>query len=115
VLVLPLLGVRVVVAAWRSDLRVQRLSRRLVAEGGLPDVSGLLRRQSCRIDRAAADAWFDDRKAELEADPGDWRHWYRLACAYDIAARARATMRRALELEALEASEVVEPPGEQGR
>ncbi|ASR35343.1 hypothetical protein BAY61_10440 [Prauserella marina] len=103
VFVLPLLGVWMLVTTWRSGTRIQQLARRLEAEEGLPDVSGLPRRPSGRVDRAAADAWFDERKAELEADPGDWRGWYRLAYAYDIAgdrSRARATMRKAVELEA---------------
>ena len=105
VFVLPLLGVWVVVMTWRSGLQIQRLSRRLDEEGGLPDVSDLPRRPSGRVDRDAADAWFDSRKAELDAAPEDWRAWYRLAYAYDIAGdrrRARMTMRKAVELEAAE-------------
>lgn len=105
VLVLPLLGVWMVVATWRSGLRIQRLSRRLDEEGGLPDVSDLPRRPSGRVDRDAADAWFEQRRADLEEHPGDWRRWYRLAYAYDIAGdrrRARAAMRKALDLEATE-------------
>jgi Flp pilus assembly protein TadD len=42
-------------------------------------------------------------KAELEAQPDDWRRWYRLARAYDYAGdrgRARETMKKAVELEA---------------
>ncbi|GAB3587156.1 tetratricopeptide repeat protein [Amycolatopsis endophytica] len=107
VLVLPLLGVWMVVATWRSGTRIQHLARRLDAEGGLPDIEDLPRRPSGRVDRAAADAWFDERRAELEEHPGDWRYWYRLAHAYDIAGdrrRARATMRRALDLEASESA-----------
>jgi hypothetical protein len=107
VLVLPLLGVWMVVATWRSGLRIQRLARRLDEEGALPDVSDLPRRPSGRVDRDAADAWFEQRRAELEAHPDDWRHWYRLAHAYDIAGdrrRARATMRKALDLEATDPS-----------
>ncbi|RBM16334.1 hypothetical protein DI005_26210 [Prauserella sp. PE36] len=103
VLVLPLLGVWMLVTTWRSGNQVQRLARRLDAEGGLPDVSDLPRRPSGRVDRQAADAWFDERRAEVEAEPEDWRRWYRLAHAYDIAGdrrRARATMRKAIELEA---------------
>ena len=102
VLVLPLLGAWMVVATWRSGVRIQRLGQRLDEEGGLPDASDLPRRPSGRVDRAAADAWFEERRTELERHPGDWRHWYRLAYAYDIAGdrrRARATMRKALELE----------------
>jgi tetratricopeptide (TPR) repeat protein len=102
VLVLPVLGVWTVVATWRSGLRIQRLTRRLDAEGGLPDVSDLPRMSSGRVDRKAADAWFEQRRAEVERDPQDWRAWYRLAYAYDMAGdrrRARATMRKALEVE----------------
>lgn len=103
VLVLPVLGVWLLAATWRSGTRIQRLARRLEDEGGLPDVSDLPRRPSGRVDREAADEWFERRRAELEADPEDWRRWYLLAHAYDVAGdrrRARATMRRAIELEA---------------
>jgi hypothetical protein len=103
VFLLPLLGVWIVVATWRSGVQIQRLSRRLDAEGGLPDVSDLPRRPSGRVDRDAADAWFEGRRAEVEENSGDWRAWYRLAYAYDIAGdrrRARATMRKAVDLEA---------------
>lgn len=105
VFVLPLLGAWMIVATWRSGLRIQRLGARLDEEGALPDASDLPRRPSGRVDRDAADVWFEERKAELEAHPDDWRYWYRLAYAYDIAGdrrRARATMRRAVELEAAE-------------
>ncbi|KAA9157593.1 hypothetical protein FPZ12_024660 [Amycolatopsis acidicola] len=103
VLVLPLLGLWMIIATWRSGTQIQRLSRRLDEEGDLPDVADLPRRPSGRVDRDAADAWFEERRKELEANPDDWRHWYRLAYAYDIAGdrrRARATMRKAIELEA---------------
>ncbi|MGA6164766.1 hypothetical protein [Amycolatopsis magusensis] len=105
---LPVLGVWIVVTTWRSGVRVQQLARRLDREGGLPDVSDLPRRPSGRVDRDAADAWFDERRAELDADPENWRHWYRLAHAYDMAGdrrRARETMRKAVELEAADRSE----------
>lgn len=102
VLLLPLLGVWIVVTTWRSGTRVQRLARRLEAEGGLPDVSELPRLPSGRVDRTAADAWFEQRYAELEQHRDDWRYWYRIAHAYDLAGdrrRARSTMRTALDLE----------------
>ncbi|HET6505051.1 MAG TPA: hypothetical protein VFG87_30240 [Amycolatopsis sp.] len=103
VLVLPVLGAWMVVATWRSGTRIQRLARRLDAEGALPDVSDLPRMPSGRVDRKAADAWFEEQRAELERHPDDWRHWYRLAYAYDVAGdrrRARDTMRKAVDLEA---------------
>jgi cytochrome c-type biogenesis protein CcmH/NrfG len=103
VILLPLLGIWIVYTTWRSGNRIQRLSRRLDEEGGLPDTADLPRRPSGRVDRKAADSWFEDRRAELAADPENWRNWYRLAYAYDIAgdrSRARETMRKAVELEA---------------
>jgi len=103
VLLLPFLGAWTVWTTWVFGIRVQRLTTRLDEEGGFPDVEDLPRRPSGRIDRAAADSWFAARKAELEADPEDWRNWFRLAYAYDLAGdrrRARETMRRAVDLEA---------------
>jgi tetratricopeptide (TPR) repeat protein len=103
VLLLPLIGVWVLVTTWQSGTRIQRLSRRLAEEGALPDTSDLPRRPSGRVDRAAADSWFEERRAEVTEAPDDWRTWYRLAYAYDVAgdrSRARETMRKAVELEA---------------
>lgn len=105
VLALPVLGAWMLWMTWRSGNNIQRLARKLEAEDGLPDVSELPRRPSGRVDREAADAWFEERRAELEQEPDDWRRWYRLAYAYDIAGdrkRARATMHKAVELEALD-------------
>lgn len=101
VLLLPLLGVWVLVATLRFGLRTERLARRLDEEGALPDTAELPRRPSGRVDRDAADAWFEQRRAEVSANPEDWRAWFRLAHGYDIAGdrrRARAAMRRAHEL-----------------
>lgn len=103
VLVVPLIGVWVVVATLRFGRRTERLAQLLAAEGGLPDTSQLPRMPSGRVDRGAADTWFADRKAEAEDRPDDWRVWFRLAHAYDIAGdrtRARAAMRKAVDLEA---------------
>jgi hypothetical protein len=101
VLILPLIGVWYVVVQWRDGIRINRLTRRLADEDGLPDVSGLPRGPSGRVDRDAADEWFAARRVEVEAAPEDWRAWFRLAHAYDIAGdrrRAREAMRKALEL-----------------
>ena len=101
VLILPVLGVVLVAYELRFGLQTQRLARRLALEDGLPDDSALPRRASGRIERDAADAHFEVVRTEVEAAPDDWRGWYRLAHAYDIAGdrkRARSTMRHAIEL-----------------
>ena len=101
VLLLPVLGVVVVVFELRFGWQTQTLGRRLAADGGLPDDSELPRRPSGRVDRDAADAHFEVIRAQVEAAPEDWRGWYRLAHAYDLAGdrkRAREAMRQAIEL-----------------
>ncbi|MGN6302650.1 MAG: hypothetical protein ACTHN8_16330 [Angustibacter sp.] len=98
VLVLPLVAGWAVWKEVRFGLATQRLARILDAEGGLP-VDDLPRRPSGRVDRAAADAAFEGYRREVEAEPGDWRAWYRLATAYDAAGdrrRARAAARQAI-------------------
>ena len=103
VLLLPIVGLWAVVAALRAGLAHQRLAR-LAAEDGMDlDVSELPTTPSGRVQRDAADALFATVRAEVEADPDDWRGWYRLARAYDYAgdrSRARETMRKAVELQA---------------
>lgn len=101
VLLLPVVGAWVAFATVRFGLQTERLARRLAAEGNLPDTSSLPRMPSGRINRSEADAWFEERRAEVEAAPADWRAWFRLAHGYDIAGdrrRAREAMRKALEL-----------------
>ena len=81
----------------------ERLARLLEAEGGLPfDPPGVVRRASGRLDKPDADAIFEQRRLEVEAAPGDWRAWWRLAAAYGEARdprRGRQTMRKAVSLE----------------
>ncbi len=80
--------------------RTAVLGNALAQEGGLP-TDDLPRRPSGRVDREAADAVFAQRRAETEADPDNWRSWYRLALAYDSAGdrrRAREAARHALSL-----------------
>jgi cytochrome c-type biogenesis protein CcmH/NrfG len=99
VLVLPLVGIWVVVAELRFGAATARLGRQLDAEG-VPSDADLPRTPAGRIDRDAADALFERRRVDVEADPKDWRGWYRLAEAYDYAGdrkRARAAMRTAIE------------------
>lgn len=102
-LALPLIGIWVMVSTLQAGFAHQRLVR-LASDQNLDlDVSDLPRRPSGRIERDAADALFDVVRNELQEDPDNWIRWYRLARAYDYAGdrgRARAAMRRAVELEA---------------
>ena len=85
-LILPVLGLYLV---WREidfGRRSARLAAVLGEEGGLP-VDDLPRRPSGRVDRGAAERMFEQMRVEAEADPDDWRVWYRLALAYDAAGR----------------------------
>ena len=102
-LLLPIVGAWATVATLRAGMAHQRLAR-LAAEGGMDlDVSGLPTTPSGRVQRDAADALFATVRSEVEADPDDWRRWYRLARAYDYAgdrSRAREAMRKAVALQA---------------
>lgn len=105
ILVFPILGAVLVVDQLRFGVATERLARRLDEQGELPDTSHLPRRPSGRVEREAADAWFDAKQAELEAAPNDWRRWYALAEAYDLAGdrnRGRKAMRKAIDLERAE-------------
>jgi len=89
------IGVEVVFGA-----RADRLGRRLEAEGGMPD-EVLPTRASGRVERDAAAELFPGYKQAVEADPGDWRAWFRLALVYDAAGdsrRARWATREAIRL-----------------
>ncbi|KUI24268.1 hypothetical protein AU196_20440 [Mycobacterium sp. IS-1742] len=101
-LVLPLIGVWVMVSTLQAGFAHQRLARMAREQDMDLDVSDLPRRPSGRIERDAADALFDSVRNELQEDPDNWIRWYRLARAYDYAGdrgRARAAMRRAVELQ----------------
>ncbi len=99
VLVLPLVGIWVVVAELRFGLASQRLAERLRADGISPAPPELPRLPSGRPDRSAADAWFERQRAVVERAPEDWRGWFGLAQAYDLAGdrrRARQALRTAI-------------------
>jgi hypothetical protein len=99
---LPLIGIWAMVSTLRAGLAHQRLARIAREEGMELDVSSLPRMPSGRIERDAADALFTTVRDELNADPENWRRWYRLARAYDYAgdrARARETMRKAVDMQ----------------
>lgn len=101
-LVLPAIGLWAMIATLRAGFAHQKLARLIADEGMELDVSALPRRPSGRIDRQAADLLFDTVRAELRDNPDDWRHWYRLARAYDYAGdrgRARDAMKKAVQLQ----------------
>ncbi|NHD17158.1 MULTISPECIES: hypothetical protein [Actinopolyspora] len=102
VLVLPVLGAVLVADQIRFGVRTQRLAGRLADEDALPDHSHLPLRPSGRVRRDAADEWFEQKRAEMEREPEDWRVWFALAQAYDLAGdrnRGRQAMRKAIDLE----------------
>jgi hypothetical protein len=100
-LILPVIGAWAMVSEILFAVRAERLARRLEAEGGMPDepvpVSA-----SGRVDRAAADALFPSYRAAVDADPENWRAWFRLGLAYDASGdrrRARWATRTAIKLD----------------
>jgi cytochrome c-type biogenesis protein CcmH/NrfG len=101
-LVMPVIGLWAMIATLRDGFAHQRLSRLIADDGMELGASALPRRPSGRIERDAADALFHTVRAELDADPDDWRRWYRLARAYEYAGdrrRARETMKTAVRLQ----------------
>jgi cytochrome c-type biogenesis protein CcmH/NrfG len=102
VLIMPVIGLWVMAATLRSGFALQKLARLIAADGMELDTSALPRRPSGRIERDAADTLFATVRTEVQADPDDWRRWYRLARAYDYAGdrrRAREAMKTAVELQ----------------
>lgn len=105
-IVLPIVGAWALVAELVFGVRTDRLLKKMVAQDALP-VDDLPHKASGRPDRAAADLEFPKYQAEVEAAPGDWMAWYRLALAYDASGdrrRARWATRRAIRLERQAAS-----------
>ncbi|OBI11441.1 hypothetical protein A5712_00925 [Mycobacterium sp. E2327] len=102
-LIMPAIGLWAMIATLRAGFAHQRLARLIAADGMELDTSELPRRPSGRIERDAADALFATVRTEVEAEPDDWRRWYRLARAYDYAGdrrRAREAMKTAVQLQA---------------
>jgi hypothetical protein len=101
-LVLPFIGAGLILAELRFGLQADRLNRELLRDEPSADLDeDLPRLPSGRVDRKAAVAVFERRRAEVEAAPSDWRTWLRLGLAYDDAGdrrRARAAVRRAVAL-----------------
>lgn len=100
VLLLVGVGALLVQGEVRLASASERLGRQLYDEGFVEDDLPLM--PSGRVQRDAADALFEKRKAEAEASPDDWRSWWKLATAYDAArdpSRGRRAMRKAVALQ----------------
>lgn len=100
--VLPVIAVWAIVRELFFGASMERLAKILEEEGGLPP-DNLPRTPGGRIIREEADKEFEKYRAEAEADPDNWRSWFRLSCAYDASGdrkRARSTMRKAIKLRA---------------
>ena len=100
--VLPVIAVWAIVRELFFGASMERLAKILEEEGGLPP-DNLPRTPGGRISREAADKEFEKYRSEAEADPDNWRSWFRLSCAYDASGdrkRARSTMRKAIKLHA---------------
>nr|WP_183358088.1 hypothetical protein [Garicola koreensis] len=100
-LLLVAIGVWFLYHAISFGVRTERLGKILAAEGGLPEDT-VERSPGGRPNREQADVQFERFRAQTEAAPQDWRSWYRLAVAYDVAgdrARARRTMKQAIDMQ----------------
>lgn len=100
ILVLPAFGAWMLWREWSTAAQVQRMADELAAQGRLP-VDDLPRSPGGRIDRAAADAAFEEARAAVAAREDDWAAWFGLGFAYDAAGdrrRAREALRTAVRL-----------------
>ena len=94
-------GVWAAAAEIRFGVATARLGKLLDGHDGI-ERGEIPRTPSGRVDRAAADAVFERYRAAAAAAPDDWRAWYRLSLAYDLAGdrrRARGAARTAVRLE----------------
>lgn len=99
-LVLPAIGAWYVIVEWRLGTTVQRMADQLEAEGGLPLHDGE-RLPNGQLTEDAAQAIFDNARAQAELNVGDWRAWFTVAWAYDAnkdRSMARRSLRHAAEL-----------------
>lgn len=95
--VLPLIGAWAAVAEFLFGFRVEALARRLESEGAPP--SGGAAGRGGRAAGPDVEAAFALAAEEVQRHPESWRHWFRLAVAYDAARdrrRARWAMREAI-------------------
>ncbi|TQJ32492.1 hypothetical protein [Microbacterium sp. SLBN-146] len=100
-IVLPIVAIWALGRELWFGIRAQQLAGRLEEDDALPDDEVMVR-PSGRVVRADGEAVFPRYRSEVEANPDDWRAWYRLGLAYDAAGdrrRAREAVRTAIRLE----------------
>ena len=103
-IVFPLLAAWALARELWFGFRAEQIAKRLESEDDLPD-EAIAVRPSGRPLREDAAGLFPAYREAVEADPENWRGWFRLALAYDGAGdrkRARAAVRAAIRLEAAE-------------
>jgi hypothetical protein len=99
-LLFPVLAIWGIVSEFRFGIKIEKLGKKLEAEGEWPEFNYELR-PSGRPTRASADIEFARFRDEAYADAENWKRWFALGLAYDAAAdrrRARACMRKAIKL-----------------
>ncbi|HIY85473.1 MAG TPA: hypothetical protein H9822_03385 [Candidatus Yaniella excrementavium] len=99
VVAIVIFGIWALIREIRFGANTEKLASILEREGKLPEDN--LPRIRGRIDREAADKEFEVYRLETEADPANWRSWYRLGLAYDAAGdrkRARTALRDAINM-----------------
>lgn len=99
VVAIVIFGIWALIREIRFGANTEKLAGILETEGKLPEDN--LPRVRGRIDRDSADQEFEIYRLETEADPDNWRSWYRLGLAYDAAGdrkRARAALRDAINM-----------------
>ena len=98
--VLPVLGAWMLYRELKFGWQMQAMGRQLASEGGLLR-DDLPKTPSGRAQLEAADERFAELSKAAEAEPEDWRVWFRLALGYDESRdrkRARRAMRTAVDL-----------------
>ncbi|EFV12717.1 hypothetical protein [Segniliparus rugosus] len=105
VLLLPLVGLWVIIATLREALTHQRLVSIMREAGQELDLGGLPRLPSGKLAAEAGEELVAQLQNGVDQRPGEWQAWYRLARGQDAAGNrsaARASMRRAVDLERAE-------------
>ena len=100
VAVVAMICLLVVQAALRFDVACQLVAYSRRKAGGSRELLAVPRLRSGRKDRRAAGAWLEQQHQAVRQAPQDWRAWFRLAQAYDLAGDrkgARAALRTAIE------------------